>query len=130
MYPALSLAVAMFLGVVAVLAVVGIFVSRLEELARLAMKVGQFATLVVVGLDVITMLQGHEPPNRTTHIGYAVAAVGLPVLLLTRHATGEEHEGQEDHDEREQEQPRAHLGVVAVTAAAMVVLVIRLQQTW
>lgn len=119
MYPALSLAVALFLGVVAVLAVIGILTARVEPLARLAMKVGQLATLVVVALDVVTMLQGHEPPDRTTHIGYAVAAVGLPVLLLTRHA-----------EEGEEEPPKPHLGVVAVTAAAVAVLVLRLQQTW
>lgn len=119
MYPALTLTVALYLGAIAVLALVGLLVERLDPLVRLGMKVGQYATMVVVLLDAITLLQGHEPPSRATHIGYGVAAIGLPVLLLSRRP---EREGEEA--------PPPHLAVIAVVAAAMVVMVVRLQQTW
>ncbi|MDP3890202.1 hypothetical protein [Nocardioides sp.] len=119
MYPALTLAVALYLGVVAVLALAGLLLPQVEQVARLAMRIGQYATMVVVLLDAITLLQGHEPPQRSTHIGYGVAAIGLPVILLSRRP---EQEGEEA--------PQPHLAVIAVVAAAMVVMVIRLQQTW
>lgn len=124
MYPVLSYAVAGCLGVVALLALGGIVAPRLERPARLAMRGGQLLTLLVVLLDVVTLLQGHEVDSQLTHVGYAVAAVGLPAVLLTRHAV--EPEGEEEAAPAEP----PHLAVVAITALAVAVLVVRLQQTW
>lgn len=115
MNPVWTYAVAAFLGLVAVAALVGTRLPVVGEAARVGIRVGHGATALVVLLDVLTLLDGHRVDSRTTHIGYAVAAVGLPVVLLTRQ--GEDAEP-------------PHLGVVAVTAAAMAVLVVRLQQTW
>lgn len=121
MSPTVSFAVAGYLALVAVLALVALKAPGLDPVARAGMRVGQLATLVVVLLDAVTLLQGHEVDTMVTHVGYAVAAVGLPVILLTRRP-------EEGEDPAEVEPP--HLGVVAVTAAAMVVMVVRLQQTW
>lgn len=119
--PVVSYAVAGYLALVALLALAGLRAPGLAPVARAGMRVGQLATLVVVLLDVITLLQGHEVDSMVTHVGYAIAAVGLPVILLTRRP-------EEGQDPAEVEPP--HLGVLAVTAAAMVVMVVRLQQTW
>lgn len=116
-----SYTVAGYLAFVAVLALLALRSPSLEPVARSGMKVGQMGTFIVVLLDALTLLQGHEVDSPITHIGYAVAAIGLPVILLSRRP----EEGQEPS-----EVEPAHLGVVAVTAAAMVVMVVRLQQTW
>lgn len=116
-----SYTVAGYLAFVAVLALLALRVPSLEPVARSGMRVGQLGTFVVVLLDAFTLLQGHEVESPVTHIGYAVAAIGLPVVLLARRPDA----GQ---DPAEVEPP--HLGVVAVTAAAMVVLLVRLQLTW
>jgi hypothetical protein len=118
-YPALSYAVAAFLGVVAVVSLVAIRVPSLDLVARTAMRVGQVAAVVVVVLDLITLLQGHEVGSDLTHVGYAVATLGLPAILLKRRP---------EEDGEPGEPP--HLAVLAVTAVALTVLVVRLQQTW
>ncbi|WP_203338223.1 hypothetical protein [Nocardioides limicola] len=118
MFPTLTFTIALFLAAVAVLSLLALAVPAVEEFARMAMRVGQLAVVAVVALDVVMLLQGHQPPERTTHIGYAVAAVGLPVLLLSRRP---EAEGEPA--------PKPHLAVVAVTAAATCVMLVRLQQT-
>lgn len=116
-----SYTVAGYLGFVAVLALLALKSPALDPVARSGMRVGQLGALVVVVLDAFSLLGGHQVDSPVTHIGYAVAAVGLPVILLTRRPD----EGQ---DPAEVEPP--HLGVIAVTAAAMVVMLVRLQQTW
>lgn len=128
MSPALSYAVAGFLGLVAVLALVALRLPGLDPVVRRFMVAAHGATAVVVLLDVITLLQGHEVESPVTHIGYAVAAVGLPVILLNRRPLVEDEALEDGEEPVEPELP--HLGVVAVTAAAMVVLVVRLQLTW
>lgn len=134
-YPALSYAVAGYFAALTVLALVAIRVPRLEPAARAGMKVGQGATLLVVLLDGVSLLQGHRVDSQLTHLGYAVAALGLPVILLNRPA-GLDQTGEPEDDAQAQPSPQprapapAHLGVLALTAATMVVLVIRLQQTW
>ncbi|WP_162599855.1 hypothetical protein [Nocardioides solisilvae] len=142
MSPALSYAVAGFLGLVTVLALVALRLPGLDPVVRRFMVAAHGATAVVVLLDVVTLLRGHEVESPVTHIGYAVAAVGLPVILLNRRPLLDEDEGLERGEESGEEsgdgaEPAEsaepdlpHLGVVAVTAAAMVVLVVRLQLTW
>lgn len=130
MYPALSFAVAGYLGLVALLALAGIAAPRLEHPARIAMKAGQLLTLLVVVLDVATLLQGHEVDSLVTHVGYAVAAVALPVVLLTRHPAQPDAEGDDGEAGEAAPVEPPHLAVVAITAVAVAVLVARLQQTW
>lgn len=126
MSPALSYAVAAYLGVVAVLALVALKAPGLDPIARTAMRVGQLGAAVVVGLDLLTLAQGHEVDSPVTHIGYAVAILGLPAILLTRRPDPDEV----DEEGTPVEPDPPHLAVVTVTAVAMVVLVVRLQQTW
>lgn len=114
-----TLVIAALLGAVAVVAVVGASVPRLEPVARLAMKGMQAVIGVFVLADVITLLRGHEAPDMFTHVGYAIAAVGVPLLLLTR---------QPGPDDEPVAPP--HLYVVAIAAVAAAVLVVRVQQTW
>ena len=135
MSPALSYGVAAFLGLIAVLALVALKLPGLDPVVRRFMIAGQGATAVVVLLDVLSLLRGHEVESPVTHIGYAVAAVGLPVILLKRpdmQVPGDTDGGTAGEGEpQDVEEPAPpHLGVVALTAAAMVVLVVRLQQTW
>lgn len=130
-YPPLTYAVAAFLAVVAVLALVALKKPVLEPIVRQAMKVAHGATAVVVALDAVKLLQGHEVGNQVTHIGYMVAAVGLPVVLLNNQRPEYDEEGNAvlDDDGQPVLAPPPHLGVVAICATAMVVLVVRLQQT-
>ena len=125
-----ALLIAILLGVVAVLALLAAFVPAarsLEPAARWGMKGAQVAIALYVLYDVITLLQGHKLDEPMTHAGYAIASIGVPVLLLTRQP------GAPDPDDPDQKPVPAdppHLAVIAVAAIATVVLVIRLQQTW
>ncbi len=123
MYPSLSYAVAGLLACVAVLAVVAVPLVNLRPVAGIAMKTGHAAAVLVVLVDVIGLLRGHEVGSMLTHVGYAVAIVGLPFLLLNT-----EPDVGEDGEPQPAEPP--HPVVVAVTALAMAVLVWRLQITW
>lgn len=119
----LSGAVTGFLAFVAVLAVLAAFLPALAEPARIAMKTAHAAAVVVVLVDAVSLLQGHEVGSMYTHVGYMVAIALLPVLLLNRFP-------ETDEDGQELPVEPAHPIVVAVTAVAMCVLVIRLYQTW
>lgn len=119
----LSYAVAGFLALVAVLALVAAVRPPLAESARIAMKTGHAAAIVVVLVDLVTLLRGHEVDSRFTHIGYMVAIALVPVLLLNRVP-----EKDEEGNDLPVEPP--HPGVVAVCAVAVCVLVVRLHQTW
>jgi len=129
-YPALTYAVAAFLGVVAVLALVGLARPALDQVVRKAMQVGHAATALVVLLEVVALLRGDDVRNDVTHIGYMVASVGLPVVLLNRRGEVDE-KGRPvlDEEGNQVQSPPPHLAVVAVCAIAVSVLVIRLQVT-
>lgn len=105
------------------MAVVASFKPALAESTRIAMKTAHAVAAVLVLIDAISLLQGHEVSSMYTHIGYMVAIVLLPVLLLNRFP-----ESDEDGNELPVEPP--HPAVVAVTAVAMGVLVVRLWMTW
>lgn len=130
MYPALTYAVAVLLGLIALFALIALSKPDLDPFARTAMKIGHAATAVVVALDGIKLLQGHEVGNMVTHVGYMVAAVGLPLVLLNqRGEVDEKGRPVQDEDGERVIGPPPHLGVVAVCAVAMAVLVWRLQVT-
>lgn len=130
MYPALTYAVAVLLGVVALLALIALAKPALDPITRIAMKIAHAATAVVVLLDGILLLQGHEVGNMFTHVGYMVAAVGLPLVLLNQRPEVDE-KGRPVLDEEGEPviTPPAHLAVVVICAVAMLVLVVRLQVT-
>lgn len=118
--PALLLASALL--VVAVLALVVTFVrsaAALDRPMRWAMTAGQVLVGLYVLADVITLLRGHRAEEMFTHVGYAVAALGVPMILLNRPP---------GPDGEKPDPP--HPAVVAVAAVATAVLVLRLQQTW
>lgn len=119
----LSWAVAGFLALVAVGAVLAAIKPVLAGPVRIAMKTAHAAACVVVLVDAITLLRGHDVDSMYTHVGYMVAIVLLPVVLLNRFP-----ETDEDGNELPVEPP--HPIVIAVTAVAMCVLVIRLHLTW
>lgn len=124
----LTYAVAVLLAAVAVLALVALKKPELDGPARLAMKGGHGATLVVVVLAAIDLLTGYEPKNMITYVGYMVASAGLPVILLNqRGEIDEKGKPVLDDDGNQVQAPPPHLAVLAVCAVAMVVLLIRLQ---
>ncbi|QCX26764.1 hypothetical protein [Nocardioides jishulii] len=130
MYPPLTYAVAAFLGLVAVLALVALKQPALEPFARQGMRAAHGATAVVVALDAILLLQGHEVGNMVTHVGYMVASLGLPVILLgSRAEVDEDGNAVLDEEGNPVASPPPHLAVVAICAVAMLVLVLRLQFT-
>lgn len=112
----------MFAGVIAVLAAASASSSAmapLEPIARMGMKVAQGATALLAAVAGLMLLRGHQPDEVWISLGYAIAAVGVPFLLLTR---------QPDESGEPVEPPS--LWVIAIAALAMGVLLIRLQQTW
>lgn len=115
----LTVVVAALLALVALVSLAGLYVERLDPLARWGMTVARGATVVVLFVDVVTLARGHRPDELFTHVGYAIAVVGVPLILLTR---------QPGPDGEQPDPP--HLAVVAVAALAALVLVVRLQQTW
>ena len=128
MYPALSYVVAVLLGLVAVIALLALKKPELDGPARLAMKVGHGATLLVVALAAVDLLRGYEPGNMVTYVGYMVASAGLPVILLNQRGEVDEKGRPVLDDEGNQvKAPPPHLAVIAICAIAMTVLVIRLQ---
>ncbi|GGD15193.1 hypothetical protein [Nocardioides daphniae] len=130
MYPPLTYAVAAFLGLVAVLALVALKQPSLEPFVRRAMRAAHAATAAVVALDAIKLMQGHEVDNMVTHVGYMVASVGLPVILLSQRGEfDEEGNAVLDDEGNPVDSPPPHLAVVAICATAMLVLVVRLQLT-
>lgn len=130
-YPALTYAVAVLLGLVAVLALVAIVRPALDAPVRTAIKVAHGATVGVVLLDAVKLLQGHEVGNMFTHVGYMVAAVGLPAVLLGQRAeVDEKGRAVLDDEGSPVKAPPPHLAVVAICAVAMCVLVVRLQLTY
>ncbi|GAB2868233.1 hypothetical protein [Nocardioides pacificus] len=131
MHPAPTIAVAVYLAVVAILAGVALARPALERPARLAMTGGLVAVGALVLYDAITLLQGHEPDDRWTHIGYAVASIGVPVLLLKRPVAPGDDVDPETGEEIEPVEPEPpHLAVLVVACVATIVLIVRLQQTW
>lgn len=107
------------IAVLAVAAAASPQLAPLEPIARHGMTVAHAASGIVVAGAVIGLLKGHDPDALWITVGYAVAAVGVPALLLNR---------QPDESGEPAEPP--HLYVVAVTAVTVLVLVLRLQQTW
>lgn len=125
--PTLVLAcVLIAVGLAAIVVATAPALARWESAVRLAMKGCQGLIALFVLYDVITLLQGHQADEGMTHAGYAIAAVGVPVLLLTRHTPPADP----DDPDAEVVVDPPHLFVVAVAAFAAAVLVIRLQQTW
>lgn len=107
------------IAVLAISAAVSPQLAPLEPIARHGMTVAQFTTGIVVLGAVIGLLQGHDPDELWITVGYAVAALGVPVLLLN----------QQPNESGEAVEPPS-LYVVAVAAVTVLVLVLRLQQTW
>ena len=107
----------------AVLAVAATRVPALEAPVRTAVTPLVIVVAVFVVADVGLVLQAEpadRPESMLTHIGYAVASVGLVPLLTTRRP---------DPDDPEADVEPAPLWVVAVALLAVAVCVVRLVQT-
>jgi hypothetical protein len=116
---AVTTAVVVYLGVVAVLAAAGAGGLPVERGARIGLLIGQVGVGLLVAADLISLGRGHRPDELTTHLGYAVAAVGITPLLLGQRFT-----------EEGQERRRPPLLLVALAAVVMGIVVVRLEQTW
>lgn len=133
-----ALLLAGLLGAVALGALLTLLVDRLRAGAgwvRRAMSVAHGLVAVYVAVDVVTLVAGHRPESMLTHVGYAIASVGLPTLLTHRPDPGNDEEAEPGTADEEaastgQSAEPPHLGVIAVAAAATAVCVLRLQQTW
>ena len=94
----------------------------LEQPVRRGTWVGQAAVVVVVALDLWPLVgeDTERPESMLTHVGYAVAALGLVPLLVSRRPPAEEPEAAVEP---------ASLWVVAIALLAVAVCVVRLGQT-
>jgi hypothetical protein len=110
---ALTLAAVLYLGVVAVLAVLSGLGAPLEAATRSGFAIGRLGAGLLALLDLVS-LRGHRPHELTTHVAYAVCAVLLPWLLTARAVV------------RAEPSP----WVVAAAAAATAVVLVRMAQTW
>jgi hypothetical protein len=107
----------------AVLAVAATRVPALEQPVRMAVTplVIVVAVLVVADLGLVLRADpADRPDSMLTHVGYAVASVGLVPLLTTRRAAP---------DTPESEVEPVSLWVVALALLAVAVCVVRLVQT-
>ena len=107
----------------AVLAAVATRVPALEQPVRRTLTPLEIAVTVFVVVDLGLVLRADaadRPDSMLTHVGYAVASVGLVPMLTTRRAPA---------DDPETEVEPASLWVVAVALLAVAVCVVRLVQT-
>lgn len=117
--------------VVVVLAGVAAAATRMPTLAgqvRSAVAPVVVLLAVVVVADLASVLSGPEaerPDSMLTHVGYAVATIGLLPLLVWRRPP----EGGSEGATAEAEPEPVSLWVVVVAALATAVCVIRLVQT-
>jgi hypothetical protein len=111
---ALTLAAVLYLGVVALLAVLAGLGAPLDAAVRSGFAIGRVGAGLVAALDLATLLRGHRPAELATHLGYAACAVLLPWLLTSREVVRGE--------------PGAW--VVAAASGATAVVLVRLAQTW
>ncbi len=116
----------MLAGVLAWAAVLAVAATRfpaLEQPVRMAVTplVIVVAVLVVADIGLVLSAEPEDrPESMLTHVGYAVAAVGLVPLLTTRRPPPDDPEAQVEP---------APLWVVAVALLAVAVCVVRLVQT-
>lgn len=111
------------LVLIAVAAAVATRVAALDGPVRHAVTVAEVLLVVFVVADLGLVLRadpGDRPDSMLTHIGYAVAAVGLIPLLAWRRPPV---------DDPDAEVEPASLWVVAVALLAVAVCVVRLVQT-
>lgn len=113
-------------GLLALLAVTAGLATRVPALER-PVRVGVAAVealvvfFVVADLGLVLGAETDERPgSMLTHVGYAVAAVGLLPLLAMRRPP---------HDDPDAEVEPASLWVVAIALVAVAVCVVRLAQT-
>ncbi len=117
----LSIALVVYLGIVAVVAAAGAGGLPVERVARVGLLVGQVCVGLVVAADLISLGRGHRPDELITHLGYAAAAIGITPLLLGQRFA------QEGEEEERRDPP---LVLVALAAVVMGIVVLRLEQTW
>jgi hypothetical protein len=121
----LTVAAGATVGLLALLAGLAVLATRVPALAQPARRgtwAGQAAVVVVVALDLWPLLaeDAERPDSMLTHLGYAVAALGLLPLLVSRRPPV---------DDPTAEVEPASLWVVAIALLAVAVCVVRLVQT-
>lgn len=111
------------LALLAVTAAVATRIPSLERPVRVAVVAVEGLLVLVVVADLGLVLradQADRPDSLLTHVGYAVAAVGLLPLLAWRRPPV---------DDPEAEVEPVSLWVVVITLIAVAVCVVRLNQT-
>jgi hypothetical protein len=119
---ALAWSLAAALALLAVVAAVSTRVTALDRPVRLATYAAEALVVVFVVADLGLVLRaepGERPDSLITHLGYALAAVGLVPTLAMRQAPV---------DEGSEPEPVSPW-VVAVALLAVAVCVVRLAQT-
>ncbi len=106
-------AVVAYVGVVALLAVAAALGAPVEAAARSGFVIAQVGVALLVLVDLATLLGGHRPEEMTTHIGYALAAPAVPLVVAG--------------PRRDEPTP---LPLVALAMVVVGVVVVRLGQTW
>ena len=123
---ALAWTLAAALTLLAVVAVAATRVPALDRPVRMAALLAEAVLVVVTVVDLVLVLladAADRPESMLTHVGYAVATVGLLPLLILR----QPEDPDAPPDELEVEP--ASLWVVAIGLAAVAVCVLRLAQT-
>lgn len=74
-------AVVAYVGVVAVLALAAALGAPVESAARSGFVIAQVVVALLVVVDLATLLGGHRPEEMVTHVGYALAAPAVPLIV-------------------------------------------------
>lgn len=119
MFTAVVMTLFVVIAVLALAAALAPALAPLEPIVRHGMTAAQVLSGLVVLAAMIALLKGHDPDQVWISVGYGVATVGVPLLLLNRVP-----------DESGEAVEPPHLYVVAVAAVVAAILLLRLQQTW
>lgn len=116
-------------GLVAVLAVAATRVPSLDRPFRVAVVVVEVLVVGYVVADTGLLLRtGDRPDSLVTHVGYAVASVGLLPALAWRQPAADGAEDVEHTGDTEDSEPVSPW-VVAVALVAVAICLLRLAQT-
>lgn len=100
--------------------------SALDAVARRAGWLAEAALVGYVAWDLLGLRDGDRPESMITHVGYAIAAVGLiPVLTFRAPVEPETRSA----DGAEDEPAPVSLWVLAIACIACAAIVVRMAQT-
>ena len=122
MSPVLLTVTAVYLGLVAVLAVLASGGVRCRPAVQTGVVVAECALVLQAAVDLVRLARGHRPSEPAVHLGYVLVSIGLLPLLLGG-ARGRPRDLGADG-------ARQGFLVVALACAVAIVVVLRMHATW